>query len=150
VADAVFRAERLPAALAEYRRDSVTLGWEERLKARARRRTDAGVEFGTALPRGTVLREGDCLVLDDPPLLVVVHASLDPVLVVTPSGAAQFALWAYHIGNSHQPVMITDQQLICPDVTGMQQVLDYHAIPFTRDRRPFTPVSQAPGHHGEV
>jgi urease accessory protein UreE len=150
VADAVFRAERLPAALVDFPRDAVTLGWEERLKGRARRRTDGGVEFGTALPLGTVLQEGDCLVLDNPPLLVIVHESLDPVLVVTPSGAAQFALWAYHIGNSHQPLMITDQQLICLDVTGMQQVLDYHAIPFTRERRPFTPVSQAPGHHGEV
>jgi hypothetical protein len=31
----------------------------------------------------------------------------------------------------------------------MEQVLTYHAIPFTREERPFTPVSQAPGHHGE-
>ena len=150
VADALFRVERLPAGVVEYARDSISLGWEERLKGRARRRTEGGVEFGTALPRGTVLREGDCLVLENAALLVVVHESLDPVLVVTPAGEAQFALWAYHIGNSHQPLMITGESLICPDVTGMQQVLDYHAIPFTRERRPFTPVSQAPGHHGEV
>jgi len=60
-----------PAGLVEHPRDSITLGWEDRLKGRARRRTDGGVEFGTALPRGTVLREGDCLALENPRTEVV-------------------------------------------------------------------------------
>jgi urease accessory protein len=148
VADAVFRIERLPAGLIDYPRDSVTLGWEERLRARARRLTDGGVEFGTALPRGTTLREGDCLALDNPPLLVVVHELPEQVLVARPASHAEWALWGYHIGNSHQPLMIASDALVCVDVPGMQQVLNYHAIPYTRDIRPFTPVSQAPGHHG--
>jgi urease accessory protein len=149
VADAVFRIERLPAALTDCPRDEVTLGWEDRLKGRARRRTDGGVEFGTALARGTVLREGDCLALEQPPLLIVVREAAEAVLVVRPDAPDQAALWAYHIGNSHQPLMIDDGLLVCPDLPGMEQVLAYHAIPFTREMRAFTPVSQAPGHHGE-
>jgi urease accessory protein len=149
IAEAVFRIERLPAGLVDHPRDTLTLGWEERLKARARRRSDAGVEFGTALPRGTVLREGDCLPLETPPLLVVVREQAEPVLVVRPSTPGEWALWGYHIGNSHQPLMIADDALVCADVAGMEQVLAYHGIPFTRETRAFTPVSQAPGHHGD-
>ena len=149
VAEAVFRIDRLPAGLLEHPRDSLTLGWEDRLKTRARRRTDAGVEFGTALPRGTVLHAGDCLALDNPPLVVVVRELAEPVLVVRPSSSAECALWGYHIGNSHQPIMIGDDELVCADLPGMEQVLTYHRIPFSREMRAFTPVSQAPGHHGE-
>ena len=149
VADAVFRIDRLPAGLLDHPRDSLTIGWEERVKARARRRTDAGVEFGMSLPRGTVLRAGDCLALENPPLVVVIHERSEAVLVVRPSSAAEFALWGYHIGNSHQPIMIGDEELVCADLPGMERVLTYHGIPFSRDMRPFTPVSQAPGHHGE-
>jgi urease accessory protein len=149
VAEAVFRIDRLPAGLLDHPRDSLTLGWEERLKTRARRRTDAGVEFGTALPRGTVLRAGDCLALENPPLVIVVHERAEAALVVRPSSAAEFGVWAYHIGNSHQPIMIGEDELVCADLPGMEQVLTYHAIPFRREMRPFTPVSQAPGHHGE-
>jgi urease accessory protein len=149
VADAVFRVERLPAGLIDHPRDTVTLGWEERLKTRARRRTEAGVEFGTALPRGTVLRAGDCLALENPPLVVVIQEQAEAVFVIHPSSAAEFALWGYHIGNSHQPIMIGEQEIVCADLPGMEQVLAHHAIPFSRAMRPFTPVSQAPGHHGE-
>ena len=149
IAEAVFRIERLPAGLVGHPRDSITLGWEERLKGRARRRTDGGVEFGTALPRGTMLREGDCLALERPPLVIVVHELAEPVLVARPSSPVEFALWGYHLGNSHQPLMIADDALICADVPGTEQVLTYHAIPFLREIRPFTPVSQAPSHHGE-
>jgi urease accessory protein len=147
IADAVFRVDRLPAGLLEHPRDSIALGWEERLKARARRRTDNGVEFGTALPRGTVLREGDCFALENPRLVIVVRELAEAVLVVRPASLRDWALWGYCIGNSHQPLMIADDALVCAELPGMEQVLSYHAIPFTREIRPFTPVSQAPGHH---
>ena len=97
----------LPAAARAIRRDTLTLGWEERLKARARRRTDGGVEFGTALPRGTVLREGDCLVaraIRRWSSSVVERAGAGARR--PPASPREWALFAYHIGNSHQPLMI--------------------------------------------
>ena len=63
------------------------------------------------------------------------------------ASAAQAARWAYYIGNSHQPLMIADDALVCADVPGMEQVLTWHAIPFTREQRAFTPESQGPEHH---
>ena len=138
--------DALPAAASTYARDTVTLGWEDRMKARGRRRTDGGVEFGTALPRGTVLRDADCFLLDQDRLLVTVVALEEPVFVIEPATPADWALFAYQIGNSHQPLMLTSREIVCPDLPGMEQVLTYHAIPFVRDLRAFTPVSQVPDH----
>jgi urease accessory protein UreE len=121
-------------------RDTVTLGWEERLRSRGRRRSDGRIEFGTALPRGSVLHGGDCFVLDDRATIVEVIELAEPVFLVVPASAAEWGQFAYFIGNSHQPVMMTDAAIVCPDVPGMEQVLEQYAIPFIRDVRPFTPV----------
>ncbi len=147
IADAVFTLDRLPAGLIDCPRDRVTIGWQERMTPRARLRTEGGVEFGTSLAPGVVLREGDCLALEQPPLVVVVRERDEPVLVARAASAAQAARWAYYIGNSHQPLMIADDALVCADVPGMEQVLAYHAIPFTREQRTFTPESTGPEHH---
>jgi urease accessory protein len=104
------------------------------------------VEFGTTLPRGTVLRGGDCLVVDQDRLIVTVVTLDEPVFVITPVSAAEWGLFGYHIGNSHQPLMFTDREIVCPDVPGMEQVLGYHRIPYTREMRAFAPVTQAPTH----
>src|SRR5215510_3600286 len=55
----VYREDTLPENARPCQRDRITLGWEERLKARARRTSDGGLQFGTALQRGSVLRAGD-------------------------------------------------------------------------------------------
>jgi urease accessory protein len=136
----VHREDALPEAARSYARDVITLGWEERLKGRARRRSDGGREFATALARGTTLRAGDCFALDVDAVVVVVVERAEPVLVVTPRTTAEWALFAYCIGNSHQPVMIGGDALVCADLVGMEQILEQHAIPFSRDVRPFTPV----------
>jgi urease accessory protein len=140
----VFREEDLPIPAAA--RETMTLGWEERLKARARRRSDGGREFATALARGTILRAGDCLVLGDPHVVIVVVEAAEPVFVVRPRTPADWALFAYCIGNSHQPLMITDDAIVCADAMGMEQVLEHHAIPFSREIRPFTPVAGVGDH----
>jgi urease accessory protein UreE len=140
VARDVYREDTLPPAARRYARDTITLGWEARLKARGRRRSDGGVEFGTALARGTVLRGGDSFVLDQPPVTIAVVEREEPVFIIEPRAGSEWALYAYHVGNSHQPVMITDRALVCPDVPGMEQVLQYHDIPYARGTRAFTPV----------
>ena len=137
----VHRLHALPTRAAGFRRETLTLGWEARLRARGRRRTDRGSEFGTALPRGTVLRDGDCLIVEELSLIVAIVEQLEMVFVITPASPAQWATYGYHIGNSHQPLMLTDGALLCPDVPGMEQVLTYHDIPFTRSERAFTPMN---------
>jgi len=140
IVHAVHRRDTLPASAHGYTQDTITLGWEERLKARGRRRSDGGVEFGTTLPRGAALREGDCLVLEGPAVVVTVVERPEPVLIVEPRTAAEWGLYAYYIGNSHHPVMIADRGLVCPDGPGMEQVLLQHGIAYSRSNLPFTPV----------
>ena len=152
------RDDAVPARALAYVRDTIALGWEERLKARARRTSDAGREFATTLPRGTVLRDGDLLIVDDLRVLVAVVERSEPVLIVRPRSAEECALFAYYIGNSHMPMMIEQSQtpppaqpgsapvIVCADVLGMEQVLEQYRIPFERGERPFTPVSGMADH----
>jgi urease accessory protein UreE len=147
VVDRVYAEKDLPDHAREFARDVVTLGWEDRTHVHGRRRTDGGVEFGTALPRGTVLRDGHCFVLDDARLVVCVVERAEDVFVIEPRSAQEWALFAYHIGNRHQPMMIIDRGLVCPDVSGVEALLQQHRMPYARATLPFTPASTVVGHH---
>ncbi len=146
VVETVDRGDALPNVTKPYAHDTITLGWEERVRARARRRSDGGLEFATALPRGTVLRESDCLIVTARKTVVRVIELPEAVLVVRPPTPEAWGLFAYQIGNSHQPIMLTSDAIVCPDVLGMEQVLSYHGIPFVREERPFTPLGQLSSH----
>lgn len=150
VAKKADRLEALSAAVAGFERDGVTLGWEERLRTRARRRSDRGFEFATALARGTILYQDDCFVFDSERIIVRVVELEEPMLVVRPASSHEWGLYAYHIGNSHQPMMITGDAIVCPDALGMDQILAYHAIPFLRERRRFTPIGQLADHQHQL
>lgn len=146
VVSETYRAGTLPPEARDFVRDTITLGWEARLKTRGRRRSDGGLEFGTALPRGTALREGDCLVLPHVRTIVEVIERREPAFVIEPRTAAEWGLFAYHIGNGHQPLMITGTWLVCPDVPGAEALLQYHAIPYVRAEVAFTPTSAVLDH----
>jgi urease accessory protein len=141
IARDICRVETLSVAAAACRRETIALGWEERQRGRARRRSDQGFEFGTTLPRGAALRQGDCFVFEGAGVVIQVVEAVECVLVIRPRSAPEWGMFAYYIGNSHLPLMIDEDAIICPDVPGMTQVLDYHEIPFVADRRPFTPVT---------
>jgi urease accessory protein len=146
VVETIYRDSDLPDVARSYARDTVTLGWEERTRAHARRRSDGGVEFGTSLPRGTVLRGGDAFVLDESRVVVTVVERPEPVFLIRPRSPAEWALYAYHIGNRHQPLMISSEGLVCPDVQGMAQLLEQHRMPYVRQTMPFTPAAAVAGH----
>ena len=147
IVERVHRDSDLPPVQRAFGVDTVTLGWEDRTHVHGRRRTDGGVEFGTALPRGTVLHAGDCFVLEPERLVVTVVERPEPVFVIEPHSSPEWALYAYHIGNRHQPVMITQESLVCPDVAGVEQLLQQHRMPYIRAMRPFTPATTVAGHH---
>ncbi len=146
IVERIYREPEVPEGARTYARDTVTLGWEERTHVHGRRRTDLGVEFGTSLPRGTVLRASDCFVLDAERLVVSVVEQAEAVFVIEPGSATEWALFAYHIGNRHQPVMITERALVCPDVAGVEQLLTQHRMPYVRSTQPFTPAATVAGH----
>jgi urease accessory protein len=147
VVEQIHREGTLPAAARGYSRDTLTLGWEDRLRVHGRRRSDGGVTFGLFLARGTILRDGDCLVLDDAKTVVLLVERLEPVFLIEPRTPQEWGLFAYHIGNRHHPLMITETGLVCPDVAGIQQLLEQQRIPFVRTTLAFTPVSSMANHH---
>jgi urease accessory protein len=146
IVERAFKENELPAVSRGWARDTVTLGWQDRTQAHGRRLTDGGVEFGTSLPRGTVLRAGDCFLLDANRLVVLVRERAEPVFVIEPRTQPEWALFAYHIGNRHQPVMITDRSLVCPDVPGVEPLLQQHRMPYVRSTLAFTPAATVAGH----
>lgn len=137
-------------AFSLFTKGTITLGWEDRLRTRARRTSDQGLPFATALARGTVLRSGDWLLIESARQAIAVVEADDPVLVIRPEKPEEWALFAYFIGNSHQPLMVAADGLVVPDLLGMSQVLEFQRIPFAREMRPFTPVAQVPSHRHAI
>lgn len=146
IVDRVYTDRDLPDAARSFARDTITLGWEDRTHGHGRRQTDGGVAFGTSLPRGTTLRGGDLFVLEPERLAVTIVERDEPVFVIAPRSRLEWGLFAYHIGNRHQPLMITDEALVCPDVPGVEPLLQQHHMPYVRDVRPFTPAATVARH----
>ena len=146
IVERTYREPELPQGAVGYSRDTITLGWDDRTHVHGRRQTDGGVEFGTALPRGTVLRAGDHFVLDAERLVVAVVERPEAVFVIEPRASTEWALFAYHIGNRHQPMMITDHALVCPDAPGVELLLQQHRMPYARATMSFTPAATVVGH----
>jgi urease accessory protein len=146
VVERIYREPEMPEGARAYTRDTVTLGWEDRTHVHSRRQSDGGVDFGTSLPRGSVLHAGDCFVLEAERLVITVIERPEPVFVIEPGRTTEWALFAYHIGNRHQPVMITDRALVCPDVPGVEPLLQQHHMPYVRAMLPFTPAATVAAH----
>jgi urease accessory protein len=147
VIEQIHREDALPPTARDYARDTLTLGWEDRLRVRGRRRSDGGVEVGLSLLRGTILRGGDCLVLDEAKTVVVVVERPEPVFLIEPHTPQEWGLFAYHIGNRHLPLMMTGAGIVCPDVAGVEQLLEQQRIPFARAKLAFTPATSVANHH---
>jgi urease accessory protein len=147
VVEQTHREDALPLKARGYAHDTLTLGWDDRLRVRGHRRSDGGVAFGLSLSRGTILRGGDCLVLDEAKTVIVVIERPEPVFLLEPRTPQEWGLFAYHIGNRHLPLMITEAGIVCPDVAGVEQLLEQQHIPFVLATLAFTPAMSVANHH---
>jgi len=86
---------------------TLTLDFDRRQHARQRVTLSSGEEAALALPRGEVLRDGDCLLADDGSIITV-KAAPERVLHVACIDSLALARTAYHLGNRHVPVQIGD------------------------------------------
>jgi urease accessory protein len=108
----------LAAALVK-RAATVELDWDVRQKSRFDATDSNGRAFGVFLSRGTLVRGGDVLVLEDGSL-VRVQAAPQEVLRITACSqhGSPFDLTraAYHLGNRHVPIELQPDHLkIEPD-----------------------------------
>lgn len=129
---------------------TVELDWDIRQKSRFDATDSSGRQVGVFLPRGTAVRGGDVLVLEDGSLLRVVAAK-QPVLRIThcTTHGTPFDLTraAYHLGNRHVPIELQSDHLkIEPDHVLADMLRAMHLIVVAVDE-PFEPEGGAYGGH---
>jgi urease accessory protein len=146
IIEQVTPASALGPQHASFRRDTITLTWDDRRQGHGKRRSDNGTEFAISLPNGTILKAGDCLVLSDINTIVEVREAAEPVYVIRPKTPQEWAFYAYHVGNRHQPVMIGSSELIFPGSPAVRSLLEQLHVAFTIDERPFSAALANVGH----
>lgn len=124
----------------------VELDWDLRQKSRFETTDSQGRRLGVFLPRGSVLRGGDVLVVEDGSL-VRVRASAQPVLRVTScathGSAFDLLRAAYHLGNRHVPLELRPDHLqLEPDPVLADLLRQMHLIVAVVDE-PFEPEAGA-------
>jgi len=120
---------------------------EDRTRSRHRFMTLEGEEINLQLQRGTVLKEGDILADENNQAIAVVIAKPEPVLTVTAAHPLDFLRAAYHLGNRHISLEITESYLrLSPDSVLEDMVLQL-GLTVIKETQPFQPESGAYHHH---
>lgn len=144
--------QRLPADPSARASYTLSLTAEDRTRSRLRFDTEEGVGVQLALPRGTVLREGDLLKADDAQTFVRVRAKPEPVLTARAKDEWTLLRAAYHLGNRHVPVEVgRDYLRLSPDSV-LADMLKQLGLELVEEVTPFQPEAGAYGghshHHG--
>lgn len=128
---------------------TLALTAEERTRSRHYFETESGQGIYLRLPRGTVLRHGDLLQSEDQNCLVRVIAKPEPVLIVTAKTPLDLLRAAYHLGNRHVPLEVTETYLQFSPDSVLQSMLEQMGLQVTPAVSPFQPESGAYGqvHH---
>ncbi|WAL59725.1 urease accessory protein UreE [Thermocoleostomius sinensis] len=132
---------------------TLSLTAEERTRSRHYFQTDDGQGVYLRLPRGTVLRHGDVLQSEDRQTLVQIVAKPEPVMTVTAATTIDLLRAAYHLGNRHVPLEVTETYLrLSPDPV-LKSMLEQMRLHVTEAQLPFEPEAGAYGHtasHGHA
>ncbi len=120
---------------------------EDRTRSRHRFMTVEGEEINLQLQRGTVLREGDILADEHNHAIAKVIAKPEPVITVTAKHPLEFLRAAYHLGNRHIALEVTETYLrLTPDSVLENMVLQM-GLTVVHETQPFQPESGAYHHH---
>lgn len=129
---------------------SMTLPFEIRQKSRFRATLDDGQEAGIILPRGGVLRGGDCLRTEQG-MVVLVKAADETVSTVSIDDAQMLARAAYHLGNRHVPLQVNSQWLRYQHDHVLDDMVRQMGLQVICEQAPFEPEAGAygggHGHH---
>ena len=144
------KGQGLAKALVQ-RAATITLDWDTRQKSRFETIDSNGRSTGVFLSRGTVVRGGDVLVVEDG-TLIRVEAAAQAVLRISacPVHGTPFDLIraAYHLGNRHVPIELQPDHLkIEPDPVLADMLRAMH-ITVAQVSEPFEPENGAYGDHG--
>jgi urease accessory protein len=127
--------------------DRLSLTAEERQRSRCPFTTIGNVEVYLQLERGIFLRQGDRLQSEDGSFVVEIVAAPERVMAVTAGLSIDLLQAAYHLGNRHVPLEVTENQLyLLPDPV-LQDLLQHRGLTVVELERPFQPQAGAYDRH---
>jgi len=127
----------------------LTLSFQDRQRSRLRTTLDSGEEIGWMLPRGHVLRDGDCLRADNGQVIEV-RAAPENVSTARADDPLLLARAAYHLGNRHMPLQIGEGWLRYHHDHVLDHMVEEMGLQIVQEQAAFEPEAGAysSGHHG--
>ena len=126
---------------------TLNLDAAERMRSRHRFQTPDGQAIYLRLPRGSVLKAGDLLQSDAGDALVRVAAKPETVMVVTAATPYLLLQAAYHLGNRHVSLEITETSLRLEPDPVLKVMLEQLGLQVSEAILSFHPEAGAYGHH---
>ena len=125
---------------------SLSLPFELRQKSRLKAKLDSGEEIGLMLPRGRVLRGGDCLKAENG-LIIELKAAQESVSTVTAPNKLTLQKACYHLGNRHVPLQITENWIRYLKDHVLDDMVASLGLTIVHEEAPFEPEVGAYHHH---
>ena len=131
---------------------TLTLPFDVRQKTRFVALLDNGTKVGIILPRGAVLRQGDCLKAEQGEVIKVLAAD-ETVSTIHVNDPLLMARAAYHLGNRHVPLQVGAEFLRYQHDHVLDDMVMQMGLTVICEQAPFEPESGAyhgsgHGHHG--
>lgn len=120
----------------------LTLPFERRQKSRQRTQLDDGRDVSLALPRGTVLTDGDRLRAETGEVIEV-RAANEDVSTVRGSSHLELLRAAYHLGNRHVPLQVESGWLRYLRDHVLDDMVRELGLAVSHESAPFIPESGA-------
>lgn len=117
---------------------TLSLPYELRQKSRLKANLDSGEEVGLMLPRGRVLRGGDCLKAENG-MVIQLNAAQESVSTVTAPDKLTLQKACYHLGNRHVPLQITEDWIRYLKDHVLDEMVESLGLSITHEQAPFEP-----------
>lgn len=118
---------------------TLTLCLADRRKSRLRTVLDDGREASLLLPRGSSLRDGDCLLDELGQMLVMVRAAAEVLSVARSDDRYLLTRAAYHLGNRHVLLQVGSDWLAYQHDHVLDAMVRALGLAVAVERRPFEP-----------
>jgi urease accessory protein len=132
--------------------ETVTLASQDRHRRRIRLVTDSGAPFLLDLANACRLVAGDGLELDDG-RYIAVRAAAEPVNDIAADSSAHLSRIAWHLGNRHLPMQVTEEGLriradhvIAAMVEGLGGRVTWRDAPFDPEEGAYSGADHAHSH----
>ena len=132
---------------------TLSLPFELRQKSRLKATLDSGEEVGLMLPRGHVLRGGDCLKAENG-MIIQLKAAQESVTTATAPDSLTMQRACYHLGNRHVPLQVSEGWIRYLKDHVLDDMVVSLGLSITHEYAPFEPEvgayhhsHQHSGHH---